>query len=100
MWIQQPEERLPNGMPIKVFACSNCKNIWRYFDKADSRCLHCGQINDLILNEDGSLETTLPTEEELDEIEKLQKENEELKAQVSKLAIELIRNKFGGTDNR
>ena len=100
MWIRQPEERLLNGMPIKVLACSNCKNIWRYFDTVDSRCLHCGQINDLILDEDGSLETTLPTEEELDEIEKLQKENEELKAEIRKLAFELILSKFGGASDQ
>jgi hypothetical protein len=88
MWIKSKPERTVTGMTITPLVCSKCKAIWRYLDKLDSRCMCCGQINDLILNEDGSMDTTELTEDELDEIAKLQKENRKLRQVLALLVLQ------------
>lgn len=87
MWIRNRPERTVTGMSITPLVCSKCKTIWRYIDKPDSRCMCCGQINDLILNEDGSMDTTEPTEDELDKIAQLEKENKKLRQMIALLVL-------------
>ena len=90
MWRRMKRERLTNGMPITPVCCDKCMKIWRFFTELPLACPSCGAIHDLVLNEDGSIETTQPTEEELAEIDRLKKENEELKTRLGELSFRLI----------
>ena len=92
MWKRLDPERGPNGMPVYPFVCSHCHDRIVFFQSYDlpGDCPRCLGINDLILNEDGSFDTTRPTEEDLAEIDRLRKENEELKAKLGELSFRLI----------
>lgn len=90
MWRTMKQERLLNGMPITPVTCDSCMSIWRFLNGLPRACPSCGAIHDLVLNEDGSIETTQPTEDEIDEINRLKRENEELKERLSSYALELM----------
>ena len=83
MWIKDKPERLPTGMLASVVFCSNCKDRLVFIGDIPAQCPHCLKMHNLIRNEDGSMDTMFPTEEELSEIEKLRKENQMLKEKLA-----------------
>lgn len=83
MWIKDKPERLPTGMLAPVVFCSKCGDRVVFISDIPAQCPHCLTMHNLIRNEDGSMDTMFPTEEELSEIEKLRKENRMLKEKLA-----------------
>ena len=86
-------------MLAPVVFCSGCKNRLVFIGDIPSQCPHCLKMHNLIRNEDGSMDTMFPTEEELSEIEKLRQENQMLKEKLALYSMYSILRGLTDSDN-